>query len=577
MVRVAKNVVRDFGEEAASSSGLTRLSKCNEATAERDTHRVLVKRYKLSLPVPIRKLGRGKLAHSVLCLKDWVSFLLAKNCWHISCGLMAPNPEREAQILSEFWRRYEMVCPAHPVFLAAREGSIVLARTMPLLWHGDEGRGRRRQPFLVTSWHSVLGRGVRSGNQRAVQKPFLKLKANFAGHSYTHRFLHTAMAKKAFEDPEIFDAILEHCVEQTSFMHTHGVVNPHSKQKHWAMFLGVTGDWQFLFKSGKMFRSYNNVEKHTTQARNPLGICHLCNAGQHQHSFEQIQTRQPTWLGTFCSDNPFLEPSPLTTLPHPPGRVATIFKFDVWHSWHLGVGKCFIACALALMSSKYDGRSKEARMDLLSRDYLAWCSRTRHPPILTKLTQSSINWESNSSFPFGGWFKGALTTTLGKFIQDQLGPSGPDRFKGDEMLHLCNEAVIAINTCLTGLYVGDAFLEASTARQLGEHGLKFLRRYALLARKAVEQGQTMFSLLPKLHCLHHLFLQDLLLASESAQYLVNPLCYSVQLSEDFIGQLSRLSRRVHPTKCSERCIQRHLQLAHGQYVKAGYLIEAKDD
>ena len=579
-VRVAKNVVRDFGKSVSRSSGLEAVSKCGARSAERDTHRLLVKKFRLSLPVPISKLGRGRLSHSVLRLTDWMQFLVSRNCWHIVTGLVRPDAAREAAILKEFWRRFQASNPEHPVFELASEGSIQLEHTAPLLFHGDEGRGRRRQPFLCTSFFSMLGRGIRAGlraqDRTGVRKEYLKLKPNFVGHSYTHRFLQAALPKAVFEDEVVFNEVLKQCAEEARLMSSRGVTHPYTKQKKWAVLLGITGDWAFLFKSGRLSRSYNNVQKHTTETAHPQGICHLCNAGQRNIPFEEISVRRPTWLATFSRDSPFQEPSsPLNTLLHAPGMQATIYKFDLWHSWHLGVGKSFIGSVLALMSMKYPGRSKDARFLQLSDAYLAWCRATSHPSILTRLTKETINWESNTTFPQAGWFKGALTTTMCAFVQDQLGPDGPEIFR-DEMLGLCGEAILAINKCLKGLYENDVFLSPATANDIGQLGLKFLRRYSTLARKAADNNQLLFPLLPKLHCLHHLFLQDLVIASSECSWVVNPICYSVQVSEDMIGQLSRLSRRVHPNKCSQRCIERHLQLAYSKYVKEGFLVEGQD-
>ena len=581
MVRVARNVVRDFGASAAAKTGVDALAKCSERNAERDTHRVLVKRMKLSLPVPIAKLGRKKkLSHAILRLRDWFSFLLSQRCWHVLTGLLKPNAERETAILSEFWEKYRLTKPSHPVFELEKSGAIQLSRCAPVLWHGDEGRGRRRQPFLVTSWHGLLGRGVRAGlaaqKKAGVKQSWLKLKPNFIGHAYTHRYLQAALPKAIFEEEAVFDALLEQCAEEANFMCTTGVLNPHDKQQYWAMTLGVTGDWQFLFKSAKMTRSYNNVQKKAHEANSAAGICHLCYAGKSGLAFEQFQTRQPSWLSTFCTDEPFEQPSPLTTLPHPQGQMPTIFRYDLWHSYHLGVGKAFCGSVIALMSQhqQYAERSKDKRMALLSADYMEWCRCNSRPAIVTKISKELIGWESNSDFPFGGWFKGALTTTIGSFIEAKLcSPDSP--FSGDEFLKLCAEAVAAINTSLTGLYESDVFMEAARAKELGEHGLKFLRRYGSLAAKANRNRQTLVSILPKMHSLHHIFLQDLVLAAGSSAWVLNPLCFSVQVSEDMIGKLSRLSRRVHPSKCAERCIQRHLQLAYAQYVKEGYLVQAE--
>ena len=138
---------------------------------------------------------------------------------------------------------------------------------------------------------------------------------------------------------------------------------------------------------------------------------------------------------------------------------------------------------------------------------------------------------------------------------------------------MCLEAVQSINVCFSGLYKGDAFLLANEAKFLGETGLRFLRRYSALAKTANDNQMSLFVLLPKLHILQHLMLKDLAIPSETQQYILNPLCLSVQQSEDFIGRNSRLARRVHPTLCARRCLQRHLQLARCKYVEAGYLVE----
>ena len=80
MVKTARHIVEDIGPEAASSSkGLKRLAECSLSNAERDTHTLLSKRMKLSLPIPLKTLGEGKLDFPVLRLRDWAQFLLDKS------------------------------------------------------------------------------------------------------------------------------------------------------------------------------------------------------------------------------------------------------------------------------------------------------------------------------------------------------------------------------------------------------------------------------------------------------------------------------------------------------------------
>ena len=81
---------------------------------------------------------------------------------------------------------------------------------------------------------------------------------------------------------------------------------------------------------------------------------------------------------------------------------------------------------------------------------------------------------------------------------------------------------------------------------------------------------------PKIHVLQHVFLVDLVLAADRGPWVVNPICYSVQQSEDFIGRNSRVARKVHPSQASRRCLERHLLLGYKKYCEAGLLVEARD-
>ena len=187
--------MRDIGEGAArASGGLLELSTCREEDAERETHRVLVKRYRLSLEnyIPLSYVNLNSRRLTILRLRDWVQFLIDSHCWHIVTGLIARDEPREEAILNAFWSRYRASHPRHPIFDLEAKG-LYLGRCAPLIYHGDEGRGRRRTAFLVTSYSSILGRGSapadKARKQNGVRKDYLKLRTNFRGHSFTNRFL----------------------------------------------------------------------------------------------------------------------------------------------------------------------------------------------------------------------------------------------------------------------------------------------------------------------------------------------------------------------------------------------------
>jgi len=120
-----------------------------------------------------------------------------------------------------------------------------------------------------------------------------------------------------------------------------------------------------------------------------------------------------------------------------------------------------------------------------------------------------------------------------------------------------------------------AWLEPEQARQATNHGLRFLRRYNKMALESLERGQRLWILHPKVHALHHLIvhMQD---AADPGPVL-NMLCTSVQMDEDFIGRGSRLSRHVASgSTTSLRVVERYLQAVDAKFIESSYLVRAKE-
>ena len=115
-------------------------------------------------------------------------------------------PEDEVQAtLLEFWRRYAQDSPDHEVYRASREGSVSLARSIPYLIHGDEGRGLKKKGVMLLSIQGILGRGTRTFMERfkdARSEGQKRMGLNIGGHSFGSRLLFAAMMKKHYENPE---------------------------------------------------------------------------------------------------------------------------------------------------------------------------------------------------------------------------------------------------------------------------------------------------------------------------------------------------------------------------------------
>ena len=57
------------------------------------------------------------------------------------------------------------------------------------------------------------------------------------------------------------------------------------------------------------------------------------------------------------------------------------------------------------------------------------------------------------------------------------------------------------------------------------------------------------------------------------QWVLNPLVHSVQISEDWVGRCSRVSRSVAPAQVIVRVLQRALKAYYSHYKEQGYLFD----
>ena len=580
MIRTARDFVADVGEEAASKSGhIVSLARRNPKNGERDCERLMSKRLGLTIPVrkSFLKTKDDSLQIPYMRVQDWISFLLEHNCMHILAGLVRPNEQREGDIWQRFWELYEKQCPQHPIFARARAGEVCLRRCVAVLVHGDEGRSKKRLPFLVVNAHSPLGRGVDCGLKSGeTKRRYLKMLPNFKGHSYTSRFMLCAISKAGYtgKNAHVFDLMLKTVGKDLARIAETGVQD-RSGQGWWAFCLGVVGDWPFLAKCG-LERSFHNVPKHKgpdgAARRVCRGICHLCNAGMPHVDYEQINTSQPQWGATLLQDSPFNGPNPLERIPHAQGELATLFRFDLFHCWHLGVSKNYLGSMLCLLADQEAASTVDARFEMMTQSYISWCAANRKQPHTKKISKDHVSW--SKGYPTGTWHKGELSTSLMLWVEARFLAESAEWSGKEPMLVKAGEAGVAINTALRLLSASDAWIPAPQAKLIAQYGLRFLRRYASLAQDAHARNLRHWLIMPKAHAVHHLFL-GLLWDSERGPAAMNPLLFSVQMDEDFIGRGSRLSRHVHTARVEDRVVTRYLQAMYHEYVEARYLIRAK--
>ncbi|CAJ1358433.1 unnamed protein product [Effrenium voratum] len=446
VIDTARDFVTDLGKEAvARSGGLLDIARCTPTHSERDCARVLVKKYGLSLPIKQTQLGTPDAAVDIplLPLRSWCKFLLDVNCWHLLAGLLQPNARREECIWRAFWCNFKKQFPSHEIFNMEARCELCLARTVAVALHGDEGRSRKHSAFLVLNFHSLLGRGLHPAReeQKKTQKkrPYVKQLPNFVGHTYTNRFMFASLRKKDYTENEgVFDALMDAAAEEARFMCATGVQNPRDGKVYWMVLVAIVGDWPWLHKSGGFGRSFNNVQKRKDQQA-AAGICHLCRAGQPEFEFEQLHTRRPTWLQTMYEDDPFTADTPFRRVPHVRDKLPSLWCFDLFHSFHLGVAKNFLGSALALLSEFEAETNIDDWFETLSGRFRSWCQANRcrgH-----KLSKENIGWPTTGHYPTGTWHKGELTTVLMNWLESRC---NSEDFSSEPLLVEVGEALYIV-------------------------------------------------------------------------------------------------------------------------------------
>ena len=293
----------------------------------------------------------------------------------------------------------------------------------------------------------------------------------------------------------------------------------------------------------------------------------MCRAGEDQVPFEDFYSRNPTWYGTLHQATPWVTRPIFCNLDHVPGEEASLFAWDLFHALHLGVGKAHVSSCLAALSDLQVGSTVDARFQTLNADYQLWCKSGSY--LQSKLTKEFIAWPSRTEYPNGSWHKAHITTNLLLYLEQKLGNMD---LTDQSLLQAAAEATTAINKSMRLLYEsGELFLQPELALQVGELGLRFLRRYASLARLSYNQGKTLWTILPKCHVCHHIYV-TLAKQGSSGMISLSPLGQAVQQDEDFVGRPSRISRKVGVKSASHRVLERYLKSAYDKYVAAGYLV-----
>ena len=343
--RLVCEIASGFWQELKSATGLDsddeilqsaplikKMHKSSKTKHENQTTEAYAK-LGLAAPVPISYMDLDGLSeHPWLRPSDLLRvFVLEKKL-----GLLMGDCS-SFEVVQEFWKRYELVQPRHPVF-QLDPGD--LQYTLPCVLYADEGSTLKKQSLMCVSIQPVLGRGTYAASRCEASPAAMGL--NFMGSCYKTRFLLSVLATRFYKkQPNILDNLIREIVRDLSGLFGKGVavcVGGVVKTIRICI-LGLKGDWPILARFGHLTRSFHKQKKGGRALRSPDegGICHLCKAGCPSMPYQEY-TEAARWCASFLSVPPFdpADPSPLADLPQPPEK-ELFYQYDLFHTTHRGV------------------------------------------------------------------------------------------------------------------------------------------------------------------------------------------------------------------------------------------------
>lgn len=188
-------------------------------------------------------------------------------------------------------------------------------------------------------------------------------------------------------------------------------------------------------------------------------------------------------------------------------------------------------------------------------------AETRERINFTKFTLDLLGYQGSRSYPKGHWSKSMDTATVSKFIE-HLCAQHAHEFPSDRCLGLIYEGCSAIQHFFHVVFSASYFLTESEGWQVISAGHAFLLSYARAAEQAYKQSLCLFALKPVLHLFAHIVLTALQQYKMDPECVVNPVAESTFMSEDLVGRVSRLSRRVSAKKHGLKIMYRYSVAVH---------------
>ena len=415
------------------------MAAIKDTDAETGVHR-LFKEHGLVPPVEISEVDLGFPTlgkFPIIKLREWVQYLLDSGLlWRQMTG--CSTFEKMKTVLKEFWDRMKHLKPGFGIFGLAEQGILDLECTIPVYSHTDEGRSLKKQPIFILSTHGLLGRGTHAYLRSQRQKAPLHrngMGMNFISHPMATHFIFACFLK-AVSDKHAgsLDKIMALYSEDVESLLLNGVTSKDMSKQVWICHMGTKGDLPALQRVGHLKRNFLRAPKAKASKKPAVGICHLCSAGKEQCApdglsnnyspfpYEDLGAR-PAWLSTVGQEVPWDHyPEVLNGVCLGDQFPASFFHPDLWHSFHLGLAKHWVASGLVAVVEYLDipndfASSVDKKFEWLNTTYQQFCREHGRCGWVKHIDKDLLNFTSSTVCPIGSWNKGSASTHLMKFLE----------------------------------------------------------------------------------------------------------------------------------------------------------------
>ena len=179
--------------------------------------------------------------------------------------------------LQSFWDAYKLTHPSHTVFEEAAAGTLLLRTTIPVLFHGDEGRGVRKGNTTVCSLESPFGLDTYTSDKYDVMDCCKQNAAddvrlcdyqnlNLKFHSYLTKYLVFLLPGKIYKNSDVMTGLLEVVFRDLRSLFYEGIVV--KNEVYNVACVGCKGDLAWFAKLGQLDRCFLHLSY--TEDRNDV-------------------------------------------------------------------------------------------------------------------------------------------------------------------------------------------------------------------------------------------------------------------------------------------------------------------